>query len=101
TRSPEPAVVNPANPFILDAHLAAAAYERPLAPEDDDFWGEDLEEAVGRLVKDDVDVLRNGRAVYAGRGSPAAKIGLRTGSPAEVRIVAGPGGRWIGVVGEE
>src|SRR5207253_272486 len=65
SRSPEPAVVNPANPFILDPHLAAAAYERPLAPDDDDFWGEDLEEAVGRLVKEDLAVLRNGRAVYA------------------------------------
>ena len=32
TRPPEPAVVNPANPYVLDPHLACAAYEQPLAP---------------------------------------------------------------------
>ena len=30
SRAPEPAVVNVANPFVLDPHLACAAYERPL-----------------------------------------------------------------------
>ena len=32
TRPPEPAVINPANPCVLLAQLACAAYEQPLAP---------------------------------------------------------------------
>jgi DEAD/DEAH box helicase domain-containing protein len=37
--------------------------------------------------------------VYAGRGSPAAKVGLRTGSSSEVRIML-PDGRLLGLVDE-
>src|SRR3954471_5433990 len=59
-----------------------------------------MEEAVGRLVQQDDLVLRNGRAVYAGRGNPAARFGLRTGSSSEVRIVLEPAGRLLGLVDE-
>ncbi|MDQ1394975.1 MAG: box helicase protein, partial [Acidimicrobiaceae bacterium] len=100
TREPEPAVVNPGNPFVLDPHLAAAAHELPLTLDDAEYWGDDLEEGVGRLVKEDMAVLRNGRVVYAGRGSPAAKVGLRTGSSAEIRIVVGEEGRLLGLIDE-
>src|SRR5206468_9485317 len=40
SRSPEPAVVNPANPFVLHPHMACAAYELPLTPEDDRWWSD-------------------------------------------------------------
>jgi DEAD/DEAH box helicase domain-containing protein len=93
-------VVNPGNPFVLDPHLAAAAHELPLTLDDAEYWGDDLEEGVGRLVKEDMAVLRNGRVVYAGRGSPAAKVGLRTGSSAEIRIVVGEEGRLLGLIDE-
>ncbi|HEX7276137.1 MAG TPA: DEAD/DEAH box helicase, partial [Acidimicrobiales bacterium] len=66
SRSPEPAVVNPGNPFVLDPHLACAAYELPLTPDDEAWWGDDLDEGVRRLVLDDRLRLRDGRAVYAG-----------------------------------
>jgi DEAD/DEAH box helicase domain-containing protein len=99
TRSPEPAVVNPSNPFVLDPHLASAAYERPLTPDDSAYWADDLEEAVDRLVQTDSAVVRQGRVVYAGRGSPAAKVGLRTGSSSEVQIVL-TDGRLLGLVDE-
>ena len=98
TRSPEPAVINPSNPFVLLPHLACAAHELPLAPDDDALWGEDLDEGIRRLVLDDQLVLRNGRAVYAGGGSPAARVGLRTGSSDEFRIVAVDDARLIGTV---
>ena len=32
TRPPEPAVINPANPYVLDPHLACAAFERAAHP---------------------------------------------------------------------
>ncbi|MDQ3980826.1 MAG: DEAD/DEAH box helicase, partial [Actinomycetota bacterium] len=52
TRSPEPAVINPANPFVLLPHLACAAYELPLTPADEEYWSAevDVEDAVRRLV---------------------------------------------------
>ena len=102
TRPPEPAVVNPANPFVLLPHLACAAYEQPLVPDDEEYWsdmGEGvIEDAVRQLVV--ADRLRaGGRAFHAGRGAPAAAVGLRTGSSAEYRIVDGDG-RLIGTVDE-
>ncbi|MEA2842639.1 MAG: box helicase protein [Actinomycetota bacterium] len=100
TRSPEPAVVNPSNPFVLGPHLACAAYELPLTPADDAWWGDDLEDGVRRLVLTDQARLRDGLAVYAGRGAPAPRVGLRTGSSAsEYRIVDGDG-RLVGTVDE-
>src|SRR5688500_2517486 len=87
TRSPEPVVVNPSNPFVLDPHLACAAYELPLTPRDDTYWGDDLEDGVRRLVHADELRLREGRAVHAGRDRPASSVGLRTGSSSEFSIV--------------
>jgi DEAD/DEAH box helicase domain-containing protein len=99
TRPPEPAVVNPSNPFVLDPHLACAAYERPLTPEDERWWGDDHDDGIRRLVVDERLRLRNGRAVYAGRGRPASEVGLRTGSSNDYRIVDGDG-QLIGTVDE-
>jgi DEAD/DEAH box helicase domain-containing protein len=91
TRAPEPVIVNPSNPFVLDPHLACAAYELPLTPDDEAWWGpseEDLADGIRRLVLDDTLRLREGRAVYAGRERPAAGVGLRTGSAGEFSIVS-------------
>ena len=86
-RSPEPVVVNPANPFVADPHLACAAYELPITPDDDRFWGDDLSDGIRRLVLSDELRLREGRAVYAGMERPARRVGLRTGSSSEFSIV--------------
>jgi DEAD/DEAH box helicase domain-containing protein len=104
-RPPEVAVINPSNPYVLSAHVACAAYERPLTPDDDTWWAppycdEDaLDEGIRRLVLDDRLRLREGRAVYAGRGRPAFGVGLRTGSRREVQIVDSEG-NLIGTVDE-
>ena len=87
SRPPEPVVVNPANPFVADAHLACAAYELPLTPDDDLYWGDDLSDGIRRLVLGDELRLREGRAVYAGMERPARRVGLRTGSSEEFSIV--------------
>ncbi|MBA3905991.1 MAG: DEAD/DEAH box helicase [Pseudonocardiales bacterium] len=107
TRSPEPAVVNPSNQFILDPHLACAAFEHPLGHGDARYWGDDLDDGVRRLVLGDRLMLRHrfrsGRpdvsGVWAGRGFPAHGIGLRSGSSVEFRIVA-PDGTLVGTVDE-
>ncbi len=107
TRSPEPAVVNPSNRFILDPHLACAAFEHPLGHDDARYWGDDLDDGVRRLVLDDRLLLRHRfrsgrpdvRGVWAGRGFPASGIGLRSGSSVEFRIVAADG-TLVGTVDE-
>jgi DEAD/DEAH box helicase domain-containing protein len=99
TRTPEPAVINPSNPFVLLPHLACAAYELPLTPDDERWWGDDLDDAIRDLVVDDQLKLRGGRAYWAGRGSPAPSIGIRTGSSVEYRI-ARADGHLIGTVDE-
>ncbi len=123
TRPPEPAVVNPSNPFVLDAHLACAAFEAPLTPDDEAWWGDDLDDGVRRLVRAErlrlrvrlgggevtetapgpvrreVREVREVRAVWAARGYPSHGVGLRSGSSWEYRIAMADG-RLVGTVDE-
>ena len=99
TRSPEPAVINPSNPFVLDPHLACAAYEMPLTSGDEVWWADDLDDGIRRLVLDDTLIVRDGRAVHAAAGAPAWKVGLRSGSANEYGIVDSEG-TLIGTVDE-
>ncbi|WP_426571004.1 DEAD/DEAH box helicase [Aquihabitans sp. McL0605] len=95
SRSPEPAVVNLANPFVLDPHLACAAYETPLGHRDERWWGDHLHDGVHRLVLDDRLRLRSRadriRAFWAARGRPSSNMGLRSGSMREIRIAFADG----------
>jgi DEAD/DEAH box helicase domain-containing protein len=90
-RPPEPAVVNPSNPFVLRPHLACAAFELPLRHGDERWWGDDLHDGVRDLVAADEVVVRRQaagpRAHYAGRGFPARRVGLRSGGGRDFRIV--------------
>jgi DEAD/DEAH box helicase domain-containing protein len=105
SRPPEPAVVNPANPYVLLPHLACAAYELPLRLDDERWWPDWLDDGVRRLVLDDQLKLRPQRhlaagepvAVWSGRGWPAHGVGLRSGDRDEVRI-AHPDGGIVGTV---
>jgi len=100
-RPPEPAVVNPSNPLVLDAHLACAAQERPLSHADEDLWGDDVHEGVRRGVLADRLHIRQRRfepvAVFSGRGWPAAGVSLRSSSSGELDIVDESGAR-IGTI---
>ena len=104
TRPPEPAVVNPANPYVLLPHLAAAAFEHPITLDDERFWPGLLDDGVRRLVLDDRLRVRRRRrgptAVWSGRGFPAHGVGLRSGSGSEVRIAAAHDGELVGTVDE-
>jgi DEAD/DEAH box helicase domain-containing protein len=104
TRPPEPAVINPANQFVLLPHLACAAYELPLRHDDERWWPGLLDDGVRQLVVDDRLRLRPGRtspneaaAVWAARGWPARGVGLRSGADDEIRI-AHPDGTLVGTV---
>ena len=115
-RPPEPAVINPANPFVADPHLRCAAFELPLTHDDARFWPGLLDEGVCRLAGAGELVVRppgvgtaggRGRrrrrsvdspvAVWNGGGWPVDGVGLRSGSPGQVKIVQ-PDGTPVGTV---
>ena len=104
TRAPEPAVVNPANPFVLDPHLRCAAHELPLSHADERWWPGVLDDGVRRLVQaDELAVRLRGRrsepmAVWIGSGWPTHGVGLRNAAGAPVRIVTSEGERLVGDV---
>ena len=91
-RPPERAVINPANPFVADAHLRCAAQEMPLTHDDERYWPGLLDEVVLRLARrDDLEVRMRSRqrgpqALYTGGGWPAHDVGLRVGAGGELRI---------------
>jgi DEAD/DEAH box helicase domain-containing protein len=105
-RHPDDFLERPVERAILDheseeihlAHLAAAAYELPLTPEDEDVFGERWEEHAQRLVKQGLLRERGGRYLPHGPGYPAAAIALRSASPDSVAIVEAEGGEVIGTV---
>ena len=89
-RSPEHARINPDNEVILAHHLACAAAEMPI---------EKSEQFLGKLPGAAVDLLddlveagqlyRSGSRFYwAGDGSPASAVSLRTASPERIIIQA-------------
>lgn len=92
SRSPEPCVVNPDNPYVFVPHLACAAHEVALRHQDAEFWPDQLDEGVRRLVLEDRCSIRRRRdgpaLVWSGRGVPAPTIGLRSASRGEYRIVS-------------
>ena len=104
SRAPEPAVVNPSNPFVLDPHLRCAAHELPLTHADARWWPDALDDGVRRLVQaDELLVRHRGRrgepiAVWDGVGWPSHGVGLRNAGGAPVRIVAAGSDRAIGDV---
>ncbi len=99
SRPPEAAVINPANPMVLEAHTACAANELPLTPEDRDVMGDGMEEAANRLVQQGHLRLRDGRLYWARRRRPAPQIDIRASGGPTYHVV-GPEGL-IGTLDEE
>jgi DEAD/DEAH box helicase domain-containing protein len=110
TRSLEPAVVNPQNPFVAEPHVGCAAYELPLAPDDPVLgsgatggFGDAVDDAVRELVLSDALKHRAGKMYWARPEAPAPSVGLRTGTSVEYRLYAVPpqdglSGRLVGTV---
>ncbi|AKH97854.1 DEAD/DEAH box helicase [Halanaeroarchaeum sulfurireducens] len=89
---PERAVVNPANEQLLDEHLACAARETWLGPDDEGVFGETLPDRVSGLTEEGVLARRTTdegvRWVYDGDGSPQHEMSLRTIGDREVQLQA-------------
>ena len=97
-RPVERAILDHESEQIHEAHLAAAAYELPLTPEDGEIFGPRWEEHARRLVQQGALRERGGRYLPRGPGYPAARIALRSASPDSVAIVEADGGEVIGTV---
>ena len=97
-RPVEQAILDHESEQIHEAHLAAAAYELPLTPEDGEMFGPRWEEHARRLVQQGALRERGGRYLPRGPGYPAARIALRSASPDSVSIVEAERGEVIGNV---
>ncbi|NNC93787.1 MAG: DEAD/DEAH box helicase, partial [Acidimicrobiia bacterium] len=99
-RPPEAAVINPANPEILGAHIGCAAYELPLTPGDRSYLGEDLEERAAELVQTERLRVREGKLYWASRRSPAPDVGIRSAGGGPYNIVDDTTGKLLGTLDE-
>jgi DEAD/DEAH box helicase domain-containing protein len=77
-RSPEAAVVDPHNPYILAQQLACAAYELPLGPADAAVFGPQMADVLAALEEAGETRTIDGRTYRADSEFPAAGVNLRT-----------------------
>jgi len=77
-RSPEAAVVDPHNPYILAQQLACAAYELPLGPQDETVFGPQTAAILAALEEAGETRTLDGRSYWAKTDFPAAAVSLRT-----------------------
>jgi DEAD/DEAH box helicase domain-containing protein len=96
----EPTVLDPANPYVLGPHLAAAAAELPLTGPDLELFGPAAAAAVAGLT--DAGELRRRPAgwYYARHRRPAREISIRGDLGRPVRVVEEATGRLIGTMDE-
>jgi DEAD/DEAH box helicase domain-containing protein len=101
SRAVEEAIIDLHNPHISARHLEAAAYERPITPRDEKYYGTqglisaERLAAAGRLRR------REGGLVWAQPYSPAADTGLRAAGNEQFVIVETLQGEIIGSVERE
>ncbi|MCA9174199.1 MAG: DEAD/DEAH box helicase [Planctomycetales bacterium] len=78
TQSPEHAVVDPENPYVLAKHLQAAAFELPLSEPDCDEFGATAQPIADALCDAEQFTMIDGHYYHgAGGQSPALRVSLR------------------------
>jgi DEAD/DEAH box helicase domain-containing protein len=98
-QSPEAAVCDPENPYVLASHLACAAFELPLTPADLRLFG-DGSRPLAEILEDEGEMLSLGREIHwSSPRFPAGEVSLRTMSDDTFTIVdADRGDAVIGMV---
>ncbi len=95
--SPESAIVDPDNPYILAGHLRCAAHELPLDSGDRVLFGDNSESLMGELAQIGDVVEKNGKYWWISQDYPAMQTNLRTGADNTVTISdAGQNNKTIG-----
>jgi DEAD/DEAH box helicase domain-containing protein len=100
-RRVEEAIIDLDNPHISDAHLQSAAYERPLVPDDERFFGERGMLRAEALAQAGKLRRRAGGLAWARPHSPAADVSLRSASAETFVIVEARQGEILGTVEQE
>ena len=97
-RRVEAAILDHANPRILDGHVLSAAFEAPLDGADRDVLGDEALERAALLPD-----LQHTPAgwVWAGRDYPAARVPLRSTSPDSFSVIDTVSGSVLGQVERE
>jgi DEAD/DEAH box helicase domain-containing protein len=95
SRRVEAAILDHANPRILDPHVLSAAFEAPLDEADAEILG-------GEALRRAAELPELGRTaagyVWKGRDYPAARVSLRSGDAEAVTVVDGDTGSLLGLV---
>jgi DEAD/DEAH box helicase domain-containing protein len=97
-RRVEAAILDHANPRVLDGHVRAAAFEAPVDDADRPVLGDAALERAALLP--DLKATKAGY-VWAGREYPAAKTNLRSASADSFTVVDGDTGTLLGIVERE
>ena len=100
-RRVEAAILDHANPRILDGHVLSAAFEAPLDDRDRVTLGDAALERAEVLVAGGE--LRKTKAgiVWAGKDYPAGRVALRSASPESVAVIDAGTGTVLGLVERE
>jgi DEAD/DEAH box helicase domain-containing protein len=95
SRRVEAAILDHANPRILDPHVLAAAFEAPIGDGDTDTLGSEAVRRAPELAE-----LEHTAAgyVWKGRDYPAARVSLRSGDAEAFTVVDGETGSLLGLV---
>jgi len=96
----EPAVLDPANPYVLGPHLAAAAAELPITEPDLELFGPASAKAVADLATAGELRRRPSGWYYARHRRPASEISIRGDLGRPVRVVEQATGRLVGTMDE-
>lgn len=97
-RRVEAAILDHANPRLLDGHVLAAAFEGPLDDADRETLGDQALERAALLPE--LKQTPSGY-VWAGRDYPAARVSLRSASPDPVLVVEAGTGSVLGTLERE
>lgn len=77
-RTPEHALIDPSNPYLLYQHLPCAAHERPLTNADERLFGPTFAEVMARLEESGVLEYRGERWFISGISYPAERVNIRS-----------------------
>ncbi len=100
-RRVEAAILDYANPRILDGHVLSAAFEAPLDDRDRATLGDAALERADALVEHGELRRTPAGIVWAGRDYPAGRVALRSASPESIAVVDVATGSVLGVVERE
>ena len=92
----ESAIADVTNPYVLLPHLRCAAWELPLESEEPRFAPAEVTGLVESEIADGRLRRRGGRVFWAGRGSPARLVGIRSSGGEPFQIVDADTGALIG-----